>query len=82
MGTVSYEVHNETNGTSLMSTVNTYINAKMSNEFRGTWMLVVEWKDIPQNGDQHSNVRERIRHVFSVITNLYFVKLPAIIIIH
>ena len=59
MGTVSYEVHNLTNGTSLMSTVNTYINSKLSNEFRGTWMLVVEWKDIPQNGDQHSNVRRK-----------------------
>ena len=51
-GHIAYEIHTLSNGTALMSTINTYINTKLDNNFKGTWLLLVEWKDIPLDGDQ------------------------------
>ena len=61
LGHVAYETHTLFNGTALMSTVNTYINTKLGNDFRGTWLLLVEWKDIPQDGDQDLKVSYSVK---------------------
>ena len=45
-GEVSYEVH--TSGSPLLSQVNTFIDAYNSVVFTGTWMVVAEWKEVPQ----------------------------------
>lgn len=49
-GSVSYEVHNVTSGPRQLSRVSSFIRQQKQNAFSGTWMLVVEWKDVPQSG--------------------------------
>ena len=44
-GNVSYEVH--TGSSPLLSRVSDYISSSQSVEFSGTWMLVVDWFDLP-----------------------------------
>ncbi len=48
IGEVSYEVHN--NSTGLLSIVSNFIRQEENNAFVGTWMVVAEWRDIPQFG--------------------------------
>lgn len=45
-GKVSYEIHNISTG--YMSSVSRYIRQQTESTFEGSWMLVVEWKDIPE----------------------------------
>ena len=49
-GRISYEVHNLTTSPSLLSQVNRYVQQSMQSRFYGTWMLVAEWKNVPQSG--------------------------------
>ena len=49
-GMVSYEVHNMTTSPGLLSKVNRHIQQSMQVRFSGTWMLVVEWNNVPQFG--------------------------------
>ena len=44
-GNISYEVH--TGSSPLLSRVSDYISSSQSVEFSGTWMLVVDWFDLP-----------------------------------
>ena len=49
-GRVSYEVHDMTTSSGLLSKVNRHIQQNMQVRFSGTWMLVVEWNSVPQFG--------------------------------
>lgn len=55
-GQVSYEVHNDSTSPNLLSRVNSFIHQQKQNSFAGTWMLVVEWRDVPQSGQANSMV--------------------------
>ena len=55
-GSVSYEVHNMTTSPGLLSKVNKYIQQSEQVRFSGTWMLVAEWKDVPQSGQTNGMV--------------------------
>lgn len=46
VGEVSYQVH--TDNTETVQWVNTYISQTQQVNFNGTWMLLAEWKDVPQ----------------------------------
>ena len=45
-GRVSYEVHNIS--TDYLSSVNRYIRQQSGSNFEGSWMLVVDWKDVAE----------------------------------
>ena len=45
-GNVSYEVH--TTGSPLLNQVNDYISSNQNAQFRGTWMMVAFWWDVPE----------------------------------
>ena len=47
VGKVSYQVHDNNQSESL-SWVSTYISQQQQINFSGTWMLVAEWKDVPE----------------------------------
>ena len=49
-GGVSYELHNISTSPSLLSQVNSFIRKQKQNKFAGTWMLVAEWRNVPQSG--------------------------------
>lgn len=57
-GEVSYEVHSDSTSPDQLSRVNNFIRQEKQNSFAGTWMLVVEWRDVPQSGQVNSVVRE------------------------
>ena len=59
-GNVSYEVHNATTGARQLSKVNSFIRRQKQNAFSGTWMLVAEWKDVPQSGQASSMVKQQV----------------------
>ena len=48
-GQVSFEVHNSSSGTptALLTRVNAYIRQQLQTDFRGTWMLIAEWREVP-----------------------------------
>ena len=48
VGNISYEVHTVTTSKPLLSKVNSLINEHMGTQFNGEWMLVAEWKNVPQ----------------------------------
>lgn len=56
-GNVSYEVHSAFRNPAVLSRVNKFIRKKEQNSFAGTWMLVVEWRNVPQPGQTSSLVR-------------------------
>jgi len=56
IGTVSYEIHTPTSSPALLSAVHSFIHQKEHNKFAGTWMLVTEWRDVPQSGSSTSLV--------------------------
>ena len=64
-GTVSYEVHNMTTSPGLLSKVNKYIQQSEQVRFAGTWMLVVEWNDVPQSGQTNGMVCVKPKWRFS-----------------
>ena len=45
-GNVSYEVH--TTGSPLLNRVSDYISSNQGVQFRGTWMMVAFWWDVPE----------------------------------
>ena len=47
VGEVSYQVYNNSLSESL-SWVSTYISQQQQVNFNGTWMLVAEWRDVPE----------------------------------
>lgn len=56
-GNVSYEVHDVSSSPALLSRVNRFIRQQERNSFAGTWMLLVEWRNVPQSGQASSIVR-------------------------
>ena len=55
-GHVSYEVHNASTSPVQLSRVNSFIRQQKQNTFAGTWMLVAEWRNVPQSGQANSIV--------------------------
>ena len=51
VGDISYEVHTATTSKSLLSQVNSLIDEHVETQFSGEWMLVAEWKDVPEFGN-------------------------------
>lgn len=45
VGRVSYEVH--TGSSTLLSEVNSFVSSYQRVSFGGSWMLVVEWREVP-----------------------------------
>ena len=50
VGNISYEVHTVTTSKPLLSKVNSLIDEHMGSQFSGKWMLVAEWKNVPEYG--------------------------------
>lgn len=48
VGHVAYEVHDSENSEVLLSLVNVYISGHHQVQFNGSWMLLAEWKNVPQ----------------------------------
>ena len=48
-GQVSYEVHNSSNSNPILHQVSLFINRKLNNDFLGSWMIIGEWRDIPES---------------------------------
>ena len=65
MGEISYEVHNTSTG--VMSQVSEFITEQLST-FQGTWMLVADWSNVPQQG---SSVRVSVGTIHVLCTCLY-----------
>ena len=68
------------NGGPLLSRLNSLIRAKQSVYFKGTWALIVEWKDIPEYFSIHNEVslfmlaimlRGMVFAIYSIIYNNY-----------
>ena len=55
-GQVSYEVHTNSTSPAQLSRVNSFIRQQKQSSFAGTWMLVAEWKDVPQSGQSDNNM--------------------------
>ena len=67
-GKVSYEVHNIS--TSQLSSVNRYIRQQTGSNFEGSWMMVVNWKDVPEYQSDVDKVGAIIELITSNITFL------------
>lgn len=63
-GRISYEVHNTF--TSLMSLVNNYIQQQDDEDFVGTWMMIANFKEAPQDG----SVENRVNYTFNLRLNI------------
>ena len=49
-GQVSCEVHNNSsNSDPILHQVSLFINRKLNNDFLGKWMIIGEWRDIPES---------------------------------
>ena len=46
VGEVSYHIH--TSQTESLTWVSTYISQQEQIDFTGTWMLIAEWKNVPE----------------------------------
>ena len=69
-GNVSYEVHTLSTSPDLLSRVNSFIRQQKRNKFAGTWMLVAEWRNVPQSGQADSMVRKIIIMTTSIVSNI------------
>lgn len=59
-GNVSYEVHTISTSPGLLSRVNRFIRHQKQNMFAGTWMLVVEWRNVSQSAQAGGMVRAKV----------------------
>ncbi len=48
VGSISYEVHTETDDTTLLADVSNFIRNITGSQFGGRWMLLAEWRNAPQ----------------------------------
>jgi len=55
-GNVTYQVHTNTSSQALLNDVSKYIRQSKENFFSGTWMLAVQWENVPQTGQPTSLV--------------------------
>lgn len=49
-GSITYEVHTPKNSEALFSGINAVINDQMKTNFTGSWLIVAEWKNVPEFG--------------------------------
>lgn len=49
-GSISYEVHTVRQSEAIFSVVNRIVRERVDSEFSGTWLLVAEWRDVPEFG--------------------------------
>ena len=49
-GQVSYEIHNESTSSDILSFVSSIINEHQNISFRGTWLIVATWENVTENG--------------------------------
>ena len=49
-GNIKYEVHTLRNSEAVFSDINTIINEYMDADFSGSWLLLAEWKNVPEFG--------------------------------
>lgn len=75
-GSVAYEVHNSSINSHPLSRVNTFIRQQMQNKFVGNWMLVAEWRNVPQSGQANTIVRQyglsETQLLTSLVVDKYF----------
>ena len=55
-GSIRYEVHTVRTSASLFSSLNTIINDQMDTEFSGAWLLLADWRNVPEFGRSQSYV--------------------------
>lgn len=69
-GTISYKVYTRSNMN--MDTVSTFIQSNRgSTNFMGTWMIVVEWRDVPRYlGNDPKEVSNEIRRMLILLSNI------------
>lgn len=60
VGNISYQVINNSSNSALLNQVSKFIRQKNNNSFAGTWMLVVQWKNVSQFGQPTAKVFGRI----------------------
>ena len=65
-GLISYEVHS--NFTAQMSTINNYIQQQDDEDFVGTWMMIGNFKEAPQEG----SLENKVCPLIYVLTNFIF----------
>ena len=56
-GNVTYQVHTNTSSQALLNKVSKYIRQSEENAFSGTWMLAIQWENVPRTGQSTSLVR-------------------------
>ena len=49
--------------TSLLGQVSTWISHHEEVVFQGTWMLVAEWNDVPENGSTYEKVHNYVFYI-------------------
>ena len=57
VGQIIYENHTLSTSKDLISKVDSIINKKTQANFKGKWMLVATWEDVPQYGSYYNIVR-------------------------
>ena len=71
-GEILYEVHADTSRSESLNAVSQFIRHDHNNRFAGTWMLVTEWREVPEypaTGGSSANV-SLLLLLFLPITNL------------
>lgn len=53
VGNVSYEVHTSSD---VLNWVSTFVSQHQQTNFTGEWMIVAEWRDVPQHAGSIQNV--------------------------
>lgn len=56
VGSVSYEVHNSQASSDYIDSVSAFISWQQQIKFKGNWMILAEWKDVPGNNGSLDNV--------------------------
>lgn len=57
IGSITYEVHTPKYSETLFSDINAVINDQMKTNFTGSWLIVAEWKNVPEFGGSIYTVR-------------------------
>ena len=65
-GSISYEVHTAGQSTVIFSDINTIVREQMETDFSGTWLLVAEWRNVPEFGRLQTIVSCLLLYTYSV----------------
>ena len=55
-GNIKYEVHTQQSSPAIFSDINAIINEYVDADFFGSWLLLAEWKNVPEFGRSESIV--------------------------